>query len=65
MSCINLYSRVSALYAVKLFVKMPQMTFGEQNTERDAHEQLSYAFDRGINALDTAEMVITPCQIQT
>lgn len=34
------------------------MTYGEQNTEKEAHEQLSYAFERGINALDTAEMVM-------
>jgi len=33
------------------------MTFGEQNTEKEAHDILSYAFDRGINALDTAEAV--------
>jgi aryl-alcohol dehydrogenase-like predicted oxidoreductase len=32
------------------------MTFGEQNTEADAHSQLDYAFDRGINFIDTAEM---------
>lgn len=33
------------------------MTFGEQNTEKEAHEILSYAFENGINALDTAESV--------
>ena len=33
------------------------MTFGEQNTEKEAHEILSYATERGINALDTAEAV--------
>ncbi len=33
------------------------MTFGEQNTEKEAHEILSYAIERGINALDTAEAV--------
>lgn len=33
------------------------MTFGQQNTEKEAHELLSYAFDRGINILDTAEAV--------
>lgn len=32
------------------------MTFGEQNTERDAHAQLDYALKRGINFIDTAEM---------
>ncbi len=32
------------------------MTFGEQNTENDAHNQLDYAIERGINFIDTAEM---------
>lgn len=32
------------------------MTFGEQNSEADAHAQLDYAVARGINFIDTAEM---------
>ena len=32
------------------------MTFGNQNTETEAHQQLDYAIDKGINFLDTAEM---------
>ncbi len=32
------------------------MTFGEQNTEAEAHSQLDYALERGINFIDTAEM---------
>lgn len=32
------------------------MTFGEQNNEAEAHQQLDYAFERGINFIDTAEM---------
>lgn len=34
-----------------------QMTFGEQNTEKESHDILNYAFEHGINALDTAEAV--------
>ena len=31
------------------------MTFGQQNTEAEAHEQLSYAVEeRGLNVIDTA-----------
>lgn len=30
------------------------MTFGEQNTEEQAHAQLDYAVGRGINFIDTA-----------
>lgn len=36
------------------------MTFGEQNTEADAHAQLDYAMERGINFIDTAEMYPVP-----
>jgi len=36
------------------------MTFGEQNTESDAHSQLDYALERGINFIDTAEMYPVP-----
>jgi aryl-alcohol dehydrogenase-like predicted oxidoreductase len=32
------------------------MTFGEQNSEREAHAQLDYAIEKGINFIDTAEM---------
>ena len=32
------------------------MTFGEQNSELEAHEQLDYALEQGINFIDTAEM---------
>ena len=36
------------------------MTWGEQNTEAEAHEQLSYACgERGINFIDTGELI--PC----
>jgi aryl-alcohol dehydrogenase-like predicted oxidoreductase len=41
------------------------MTFGEQNTEAEAHDQLSYAFDRGITFLDTAEMYPVPPRPET
>ena len=32
------------------------MTFGNQNTESEAHSQLDYALANGINFIDTAEM---------
>ncbi len=38
------------------------MTYGEQNSERESHQQLDLAVDRGINFLDTAELyAIPPC----
>ena len=36
------------------------MTWGEQNSESDAHEQLNYALERGINFIDTAELYAIP-----
>ncbi|XP_044500794.1 protein tas [Mangifera indica] len=41
------------------------MTFGEQNTEKEAHEMLSYAFERGINILDTSEAYPIPMKKET
>lgn len=41
------------------------MTWGEQNIERDAHEQLDYALSRGINFIDTAEMYPVPPKKET
>jgi aryl-alcohol dehydrogenase-like predicted oxidoreductase len=41
------------------------MTFGEQNTEADAHSQLDYAIERGINFIDTAEMYPVPPKATT
>lgn len=32
------------------------MTFGKQNTEKEAHNQLDYAIEQGVNFIDTAEM---------
>lgn len=36
------------------------MTFGEQNTETEAHQQLDYAISRGINFIDSAKMYPVP-----
>jgi len=36
------------------------MTWGEQNTEAEAHEQLDYALSRGVNFIDVAEMYPVP-----
>lgn len=38
------------------------MTFGEQNTEQEGHQQLDYAVSQGVNFIDTAELyAIPPC----
>jgi aryl-alcohol dehydrogenase-like predicted oxidoreductase len=36
------------------------MTFGNQNSEVEAHEQMDYALDKGVNFFDTAEMYAVP-----
>jgi aryl-alcohol dehydrogenase-like predicted oxidoreductase len=41
------------------------MTYGEQNTKAEAHEQLDYAVDQGINFIDTAEMYSVPSRAET
>ncbi len=41
------------------------MSFGEQNTEKEAHEQLDCAIDAGINFIDTAEMYAIPPKEET
>ncbi|MBK9160696.1 MAG: NADP(H)-dependent aldo-keto reductase [Nitrosomonadales bacterium] len=41
------------------------MTFGEQNSETDAHAQLDYAVSRGVNFIDTAEMYPVPPRGET
>lgn len=35
------------------------MTWGEQNTELEAHQQLDLALDQGINLIDTADLIDT------
>ena len=41
------------------------MTFGEQNTEAEGHQQLDYALDHDINFIDTAEMYSIPGRAET
>lgn len=41
------------------------MTFGQQNSEAEAHRQLDYAVDHGVNFLDTAEMYPVPPRAET
>jgi aryl-alcohol dehydrogenase-like predicted oxidoreductase len=41
------------------------MTWGNQNTEAEGHEQLDYAFSRGINFIDTAELYPVPAEAKT
>ncbi len=41
------------------------MTWGEQNTEAEGHQQMDYAIDQGINFFDTAELYAIPPKAET
>ena len=41
------------------------MTFGEQNTQGEAHQQLDYAISNEVNFIDTAEMYSVPGRKET
>jgi len=41
------------------------MTWGGQNTESEAHQQLNYAVSQGVNFIDTAELYAIPPRAET
>jgi aryl-alcohol dehydrogenase-like predicted oxidoreductase len=41
------------------------MTYGQQNTESEGHEQMDYAVSRGVNFFDTAELYAIPPKPET
>jgi aryl-alcohol dehydrogenase-like predicted oxidoreductase len=41
------------------------MTWGQQNTEAEGHEQMDYAVEQGINFFDTAELYSVPAHKDT
>jgi len=41
------------------------MTWGEQNTQQQAHQQLDYALEQGVNFSDTAELYAIPPRAET
>ena len=41
------------------------MTWGQQNTQKEAFEQMDYALDKGINFFDTAELYAVPMKPET
>ena len=58
------------VYFASISMQVPEiclgtMTWGQQNTEKEAHEQLSYALDCGVNFMDTAEMYPVPTSAET
>lgn len=41
------------------------MTWGNQNTEAEGHQQIDYAIDQGVNFIDTAELYPVPATAET
>ena len=41
------------------------MTWGQQNTEAEGHEQMDYALEKGVNFFDTAELYPVPARKET
>ena len=41
------------------------MTWGEQNNQKEAFEQMNYALDCGVNFFDAAEIYPSPCKEET
>ena len=41
------------------------MTWGEQNNQDNGFEQMDYAFERGVNFFDTAEVYSIPTRSET
>lgn len=46
-------------------ITLGTMTFGDQNTQQDAENQLDFALAQGINFIDTAEMYPVPPRAET
>jgi aryl-alcohol dehydrogenase-like predicted oxidoreductase len=46
-------------------IRLGTMTWGNQNTKAEGHEQLDYALEQGINFIDTAELYPVPAEAKT
>lgn len=59
------YRRLGRTDLTVSVIGLGTMTFGEQNSEQDGHQQLDYALDHGITLVDTAEMYSVPPRAET
>ena len=41
------------------------MTWGNQNTEAEGHQQMDFALEKGVNFFDTAELYSVPASPET
>ena len=58
-------NRIGSSELVVSEICLGTMTFGEQNTESEAHDQLDYATANGVNFIDVAEMYPVPPKAET
>ena len=63
--CIMQYNELGTTGIKVSRICLGTMTWGEQNTEAEAHEQMDYALERGINFFDAAEMYPVPPKPET
>lgn len=59
------YHRIPHSFLEVSVLGLGTMTFGEQNSEADAHAQLDYALAAGVNLIDTAELYPVPPRPET
>jgi aryl-alcohol dehydrogenase-like predicted oxidoreductase len=59
------YNKLGASGLTVSEICLGTMTFGEQNTETEAHAQLDLAVGRGVNFIDVAEMYPVPPRAET
>lgn len=59
------YRKLGASDLLVSSVCLGTMTFGQQNSEAEAHAQLDAAFAHGVNFIDTAEMYPVPPRAET
>jgi aryl-alcohol dehydrogenase (NADP+) len=59
------YKRLGSSELLVSEICLGTMTYGQQNTIAEAHEQLDYAIAVGVNFIDTAEMYPVPPKAET
>ena len=60
-----IYSNIPGTDVKVSKICLGSMTWGNQNSEEEGHEQLDYALDKGVNFIDTAEMYPVPASPET
>jgi aryl-alcohol dehydrogenase-like predicted oxidoreductase len=59
------YKRLGSSELLVSEICLGTMTYGQQNTIAEAHEQLDFAIAEEINFIDTAEMYLVPPKAET